>query len=417
MTTRAEREEENRKFLKAKVDVHLNKLIIELLKRKPENVLGFINTWSTEELAKGGASNDNATGNSAYQVNDEALNTETIDMTNVPKEDKGDYVAPDVDSDDEADDETEAVPDLDANLKANKKQSNIQRASVSAEVFGMNNAKKAYEPKIIEKSDEAKARIQTRLDQAFMFANLDNKEKTIVLNAMEEHTFKKDDCVIKQGDDGDVLFCVDSGKLNCYRKMKKDDEAPGQFLKAYQPGEAFGELALLYNAPRAATIIADEDSVCFSLDRDCFNNIVKEATIKRRERFEEFVNKVELMQDLDPYERGQLADVLTTQTFQDGDTIIKQGEAGDKFYLIESGTCKAVKGGSGEEEIVYEYQENDYFGELALLRDDVRAASVIATSEVMVAWIERNAFKRLLGPIEEVLKRNTDRYDKFVKSA
>jgi cAMP-dependent protein kinase regulator len=48
-------------------------------------------------------------------------------------------------------------------------------------------------------------------------------------------------------------------------------------LKKYSPGEGFGELALLYNAPRAATITADEDSSVLKLDRDTFNNIVKQA--------------------------------------------------------------------------------------------------------------------------------------------
>jgi len=157
-------------------------------------------------------------------------------------------------------------------------------------------------------------------------------------------------------------------------------------------------LALLYNAPRAATIIAEEESVCFSLDRDCFNNIVKDATIQRRERFEEFISKLELLQDLEAYERGQLADCLSTATFSEGDVVIKEGEPGSRFYLVESGTLKATKG----DEVVFEFKENDYFGELALIKDEVRAASVIATSDVKLAWIDRNTFKRLLGPIESV---------------
>lgn len=333
-------------------------------------------------------------------------------MQSHPKETE--YVPPDVESEE---DDDEVVMDLDANLKKQHKHPGNQRASVSAEVFGVNNVKKAYVPKVVEKSQDAKDRIKSRLEQAFMFALLDKKEKTIVLNAMEEHTYKKGDTVIKQGDDGDVLYCVDSGSLKCFRVMSKEEPAPGTFLKTYGPGDSFGELALLYNAPRAASIIAEVDSVLFSQDRECFSNIVKEATIKRRQRFEEFVNKVELLQDLDPYERGQLADCLTTQTYQKGDTIIKQGDVGERFYLIESGTAKAVKTGSGKEEVVFEYKENDYFGELAQLKGDVRAASIIATSEVMVAWIERKAFKRLLGPIEEVQKRNAGRYDKYVKSA
>lgn len=145
-----------------------------------------------------------------------------------------------------------------------KKPSEIQRASVSAEVFGSNNLKQEYVPNVVEKSDDAKDRIAKRLSDAFMFASLEESEKAIVLNAMCEHNFAKGDTVIKQGDDGEVLFCVDSGKLHCHRKMNADDAEPGTFLKAYGPGESFGELALLYNAPRAATIIAEEDSICFS---------------------------------------------------------------------------------------------------------------------------------------------------------
>jgi len=233
---------------------------------------------------------------------------------------------------------------------------------------------------------------------------------------MEEHSFKKGDTIIKQNDDGDVLYCLDSGVAKCYRKMTKDAEEPGTFLKDYTAGDAFGELALLYNAPRAATIIAEEDTVCFSVDRDCFNNIVKDASIKRRNRFETFLNKIELLQDLDNYEKGQLADVLNTQIYKEGEYIIKQGESGSKFYFIESGKAKATKNKEdGEDEVVFEYEENAYFGELALLKDDVRQANIITTSECQVAWIDRAAFLRLLGPLEEVLKRNAEKYEKFVK--
>jgi len=58
-----------------------------------------------------------------------------------------------------------------------------------------------------------------------------------------------------------------------------------KFIKMYESGEVFGELALLYNAPRAANIYSEEDSILFALDRDTFNNIVKNSTIKNRNKY------------------------------------------------------------------------------------------------------------------------------------
>ncbi len=82
----------------------------------------------------------------------------------------------------------------------------------------------------------------------FIFSPLEGNDKRIVIDAMEQRVFKKGDVVIKQGDPGSELFIVDSGNLECLRKM--DSLSPEKLLKTYGPGDAFGELALLYNAPR-----------------------------------------------------------------------------------------------------------------------------------------------------------------------
>ena len=85
-----------------------------------------------------------------------------------------------------------------------------------------------------------------------------------------------------------------------------------------------GELALLYNAPRAATIMALEDCTLFSLDRETFNNIVKDAAAKKREMYEEFLKKVEILESMDPYERMQIADALKPQKVSAGNYVFKQ---------------------------------------------------------------------------------------------
>ena len=77
------------------------------------------------------------------------------------------------------------------------------------------------------------------------------------------------------------MYVIDEGRLECYKRFAGLEEE--KLLKTYIPGESFGELALLYNAPRAATIKAIENVTTFALDRETFNNIVKFSAIKKRE--------------------------------------------------------------------------------------------------------------------------------------
>ena len=65
-------------------------------------------------------------------------------------------------------------------------------------------------------------------------------------------------------------------------------------LKEYYTGDAFGELALLYNTPRAASITANKDSVLWSLDRKTFNFILREASVRKQSNYEEFMAKNQL---------------------------------------------------------------------------------------------------------------------------
>lgn len=151
-------------------------------------------------------------------------------------------------------------------------------------------------------------------------------------------------------------------------------------MKTYEEGEAFGELALLYNAPRAATIISKTECVLFGLDRETFNHIVKDAAAKKREKYENFLASVELLDTMDPYERSKIADALKPITYKKGEFVVKEGEFGDNFFLIEEGEAiatKTLKEGD-EPEVVYKYKQGDYFGELALLRDTARAANIVA---------------------------------------
>ena len=80
-----------------------------------------------------------------------------------------------------------------------------------------------------------------------MFTALDQREKKIVIDAMDERRYSRGEAVITQGNSGDDLFVVDSGYLECFIKASGQQE---KIVKSYSQGDSFGELALLYNAPR-----------------------------------------------------------------------------------------------------------------------------------------------------------------------
>lgn len=196
-----------------------------------------------------------------------------------------------------------------------------------------------------------------------MFINLDDKDFNIIIQAMDVRKCTAGETVITEGEPGDVLYIHESGKLTCTKVI----DGASKVLKTYDNGEVFGELALLYNAPRAATITADEDSTLFSLDRETFNAIVKEASQKKREQFEDFLTTVPILQNMDHYERSKLADVIKETKYAAGTQIIKQGDQGDSFYILVEGEAYATLN-SGPAAVM-QYKPGDYFGELSLLKD------------------------------------------------
>jgi cAMP-dependent protein kinase regulator len=296
----------------------------------------------------------------------------------MPDEEKKEDSEEEEESDDVVD-EVEEVP-----VKARARQ------SVSAEAYGEWNVKKAFTAPVIAKTDEQKDRLKSCLMSSFMFAPLDDTAFNIIIGAMKEVTIAEGEKIINRGDDGDVLYVIESGIFDC--SIKDPDGEGDKVVKTCIVGDVFGELALLYNAKRAATVAAREAGVCWSLDRETFNHIVKESAQSKRNQYVDFLAKVPLLESMDSYERSQLADALRAEKVGESVTIVAQGDAGDKFYIVEDGFCIALKDGYK----VMDYGPGDYFGELALIKQQTRAASVVAQRESKLLSIDGATFKRLL---------------------
>ena len=321
-------------------------------------------------------------------------------------------------SDEDEDDVLEELPSI-----PSSNHNRARRTSVSAE--SMAPTTEPYEKISIPKSTEQRKRIEKSIMNNFLFKTLDEEQHTDVVDAMAEKSIAKGEEVIKQGAVGDYFYVVETGSLDVF--VAKGGQA-AQKVTEYGPGGAFGELALMYNAPRAATVVATSECVLWALDRVTFRRILMENTSRKRKMYEAFLEELPLLVSLEAYERHKIADALESVTFNDGDVVIKQGDVGDNFYIIESGDARVLrKDDKGEQEFPG-LKKGDYFGgtpslftlliythfvELALLNNAPRQATIIAKGKLKCATMNKKAFTRLLGPVIEIIKRHADTYAKY----
>ena len=410
--------------LKQKIFPYLKALSYELVQKQPERISEFMIDFLTKQ------GNYTASGLTKKEKKElEVLrltvkyyrDLEKHNLASSQKEFDIKINTPEI-SDSSFSEENDDVMDEKEEELITKKLNNIKqsqdtksRTSVSAEVYGLFNKKENFVPKVIPKNEDQMNRIKGKIISSFIFSSLEKKDLDVVINAMEEKRFKLNEKVITQGEDGDCLYIVETGNLKCYKTFNPEDSP--KFLKTYQPGESFGELALLYNCPRAATIICSTDEcILWSLDRETFNHIVKDAAQKKREKYENFLKNVDILSTIDDYELGQICDSLKDGIYKKDEYIIREGELGDVFYILEEGKCNATKTlePGKPETVIKELKEGDYFGERALLKGEPRYANIVVTSDIAkVISLDRLSFNRLLGPIMDILKRNVDKYQVY----
>ncbi|KAA8571729.1 hypothetical protein EYC84_001708 [Monilinia fructicola] len=285
-----------------------------------------------------------------------------------------------------------------------------RRTSVSAESLNPTaSSNDNWSPPYHHKTQEQVARLKKSISGNFLFSHLDDEQSAQVLGALVEKPIPAVGIkVITQGDQGDFFYVVEKGSfdvhVNASGSLQPGPDGLGTKVATIEPGGSFGELALMYNAPRAATVISAEGScTLWALDRITFRRILMDSTFQRRRLYESFLEEVPLLSTLTRYERSKIADALETQKYPPGTSIITEGDAGEAFYLLESGEAEAYK--RGVDNPVKSYHKGDYFGELALLNDAPRAASVVSKTEVKVATLGKNGFQRLLGPVESIMRR------------
>eukprot|EP00239_Pterosperma_sp_CCMP1384_P005868 CAMPEP_0197853594 /NCGR_PEP_ID=MMETSP1438-20131217/23022_1 /TAXON_ID=1461541 /ORGANISM="Pterosperma sp., Strain CCMP1384" /LENGTH=1036 /DNA_ID=CAMNT_0043468065 /DNA_START=138 /DNA_END=3245 /DNA_ORIENTATION=+ len=266
---------------------------------------------------------------------------------------------------------------------------------------------------IVQKTPEEIANIDAAVKANFLFSNLSDAKRKTIYEVMLKRETKPGEVIIKQGDKGDHFYVIEKGEFDVYVARPGEESNLGDLVHTYcgtgNAHPSFGELALMYGKPRAATVKCKTQGTLWQLDRRAFKGILHK---KDNKSIIKVLRSVEVLQSLNIGQLQRLADVLTEESFEDSQYIIKQGATGNEFYIIDKGSvvCTVKKNLNNPAEVAKEVLKlgpGQYFGERALLGNAKRAANVIAKGRVKCLHIGRDAFEEVLGPLQNII--NEDR--------
>jgi cGMP-dependent protein kinase len=243
---------------------------------------------------------------------------------------------------------------------------------------------------------------------------LDQETITAMTSLMWKETIQNATVILREGDlNADYFYVVNSGEFEVTKVQgaQSATQAIGQSssIAKLGAGKSFGELALLYFAPRAATITAIQESTVFVLARQQFKDIITKAQKDTAGTYVAYLNKVKVLDPLKESEKKQLAEALTDFAFAKNDNIFEQGEAGALFYILIDGTVSVITDGKEVAKLTATKSEAQFFGEAALSSSEKRKATIQVTSDTATTLaVDKKSFDMLLGSLDELTKRGKE---------
>ncbi len=188
---------------------------------------------------------------------------------------------------------------------------------------------------VFAKPEATKNFLRGAITAHYLFENLGEDDLNRIIDCMRPTFASINETIIKQGELGDLFFCLESGTATA--------SVDGNPVKVYESGGCFGELALIYNSPRAASVIANTACKLWTLDLRTFRYILATTSSSKMVTRCEFLKKCSFLDPLSNEQISKLAGALEPCTFEDGEYIVRQGDIADSFFIIEDGNVKCTQ--------------------------------------------------------------------------
>ncbi|NXE79932.1 KGP2 kinase, partial [Cochlearius cochlearius] len=255
----------------------------------------------------------------------------------------------------------------------------------------------SFEKARVRKDSSEKQLIMDALNKNQFLKRLEPHQIRDMVECMYERTFQQGSYVIRQGEPGNHIFVLKEGSLEVFQQNK--------LLSSIPVWTAFGELAILYNCTRTASVKAITNAKTWALDREVFQNIMRVTAQTRQEQRRNFLRSVSLLKNLPEDKLTKIMDCLEVEYYNKGDYVIREGEEGNTFFIIAKGKVIVTQSTAdhSQPQLIKNLHKGDYFGEKALISDDVRSANVIADEyNVECLVIDRETFNQTVGTYEEL---------------
>mmetsp|Transcript_46272 Transcript_46272/g.82175 ORF Transcript_46272/g.82175 Transcript_46272/m.82175 type:complete len:822 (+) Transcript_46272:164-2629(+) len=272
--------------------------------------------------------------------------------------------------------------------------------------------KTAEEKELIKKALKTNERLQT-------FARLNEGMMQKMADVAWKESVKAGTKIIKEGDlDADYFYIVQEGLFEASVAASSSNghsaeavvalrNSGNAFLGVLAPGQSFGELALLYLAPRAATVKAQVDSVVWVIDRNNFKEIMQNANADNAKQYIKYLENLDAFKPLDQKCKIEVAKALVECSFTKDEVIFEQGEAGDIFYVLLEGEVSLVRNKKEAKRLTAMPEKAQFFGERALLKNEPRKATAKVVSDSAKALsLDNDSFQMLLKSYPEASDAN-----------
>ena len=256
-------------------------------------------------------------------------------------------------------------------------------------IFSKDKEDKNQEKKVLELIHEKNAEkedydlIYDIISKHFFLQTLNNQAKNEIIISMSLYSLKEGKTLYTQGSSGNFWYIVHSGQLNKFM----DDK----LIRTINPGDSFGEHALMNNSPRSNTVVSVTECKLWVLKRQVFRKILEFIFTSNYEQNMKFLNGINI--PLDSTIKSIMANNLIQEIYNEGQYIFKEGEFGSCMYIIKEGEVECIKG----DKVIRILKQGDNFGQKALLEGDKRSLDVKARTDCKLYSISSEFFKNQFG--------------------